>query len=446
MSDSKALAPARPLGAFNDAELLQFVKDQPDKAAAQLGALMRFNTALIPDTVFVRRGQDLTLRQVRVHVRLAESRKEMISFKSKKKWKDENGQWQEQTLTNHDITAVGYLTLNRVAGLYVITPEQVVVNAQRQPNPYVETDENSGRPKVVYCRKVVIGPSRDLGNLVATDVMLRFDLDLYLIENLLAKLEWADKDDDKERSEAQKRAKTDDELDQMLDDIDAHAMGVWGQPEDKPKRGRWKFYPIATDVGVWFNLMHPKFQAAIRDHVTRMKYCERIAQTVAMRNAMKQHPAMPASAADSDVPGTALYAMVGWSNNMTAEGLARLKEMVENNTLHEEYEVKRVEVTKVDATDDAEAETVAAGEASTEAQVEEAGEAQPEATAGQEEQKPAEPMDRAALIAAATKAYQGVVDGSGKREARARLEKHGITTIEEATDDQLRKFADETPF
>lgn len=422
---------AKPIDQMSEDELKAFCKDRPAEAAGKLSALMRMNTAMMSETVFVKRNPDMTLQKVRKRSVLRQGLKEITTFKVNKRFKNERNEWQDNWVTACDISAIGYRTLNQTAGLHVFNPPTVVVDGRLEPNPCIIVNEKYGKPEVVLCRKVVVGPARDTGNLVASDVMVRLDLRGYLLETLNAKMARGD-------------------------EKDMEGFAEVGFADDEPDApGKWKFYSVDEDTGFWFNITHKKFRDCLREHQNRLKFAERIAQTVAERNAYKAHPAMPASV-ELGADGLARVEMVGWVNASNLAQLARLKEAVEQNKLHEIAEVRQVTVEKIDDADRHAADEELEAEKTTEdVDVEASGGEAPDPATDQRDEKPrgekvkpeAPSANRAELLKQAGKAYQDIVCAFGPKQAKVIIkQRHGIDgEIADATDAQLSKLADDTP-
>jgi hypothetical protein len=425
---NNALAPyvSKPLEALNPQEMTLYCREKPEEAAAKMTALLRCNTAELPGTAFVRRNPDMTLQRVTRRVKLTESRKEIVTF-NVNRGGFVDGRWKDKWVKACDMTAIGYRALNNTVGLHCFNPPIVIVDGVEQPNPYIACDPIGRNPTIVYVRRVVVGPARDTGNLVATDLMLRFDLRLYLIETLLAKHR-------KIESEAHK--------DEFL---------VWSTMDDRPNEKGWKFYSVESDVGIWVNIKNRGVQAAFGDHNSRMKFVERIAQSIAERNAFKAHPGMPPSV-EMDSENSAGVQVVGWTNAANQMDLEKLRRAVNTNTLQDHAEVHQVVIEKTEAADHAAAEAEAETEIEAEArEIQEAtGESQEQQT--EPEQKPeqkedAPKADRAELLAQAQKRLEEFNEAFGRKATKAELDKrYGIKgPLSEASDEQLAKMAEDTP-
>lgn len=418
MTNAIIKAQPLPLARLGPEALLEACKTHPDQAAATISALVRLNTDMMPDTVFVRRGADGTLKKVRTRVALRESEGHLVSFNRRV---FDQGKWVETR--QYSIAAAGFRHLNAVIGLHLMTPNTVVVNDKLQPNPYVEVDAKTNRPTRVWCRSVAIGPSPVTGNLVATDVMLRYDLDLYLLENILAKVK-----------REENKFKKDDKPSEAL-------WAEYGGEADKPTthQGRWKFFPlIAGDVGIWVNLSSPQMKAILGDHLTKVKFADRTAQTIAARNAMKAHPSMPSTAGEAQ-NGLAYVTVTGWTSSMSIEEIKTLQRLADENRLHErvdveEHRVQAEDEDKADIEADVREAAVAEGRTPDEDEQDETDD-RPDAAPDEA------PVDHEALVAEALDAYQRYQAAHGKKAARAKLAEAGVAEVAEANDEQLKQIA-----
>lgn len=305
-----------PLHKLPKDKIVEICRSDPERAAAAIHALASFNTNDLPNTSFVRRaksgspGEYLTLVRVRRRIALSSEDGDLEAIKG-----------------GAQITAAGYRRLNQTIGLHIMTPQNVVVADQRQPNPYVEDDETSGRPRRVYCRKVAIGPSPETGNLVATDIMVRLDLELYFIEALTAK---------------------------MRDDSSGKFV-VMGSRDEHPmpdaKQG-WKFIAVMQDVGIWYKVTDPKIGEVIKAQISRLKFADRIAQTVAERNAMKAHPSMPSTTRGLTISTTGVATLlidaIGWAATASTAELEHLRTLAEEGRLHEQAEMVSAQTVEID--------------------------------------------------------------------------------------------------
>lgn len=295
----------KPLERMSEADF-KSLAEKDASTAGRLGyALLRMNTAELPNTVFVKRD-GVYLKKVKCRAQLKVGQ-HLTSWNAK--GEDDDGSPKKV----YSINAAGFRHLNQYVGLQVITPPEVVVNDQRQPNPYIEVDEVTKLPARVYCRKLAMGPSQATGALVATDMMIRLDLNIYLVEMILAKLKWNNQED--------------------------RAWGRVGAGEDKPAdvagvSNAWRFLPILSigGLGVWINAAHPKMLRFLSEHMTRTKFIDRIVQTMAERNALKAHPSMPGTV-NQVVNDIATFEVVGWTRDWSRDEMEEIEQLAMNGRL-----------------------------------------------------------------------------------------------------------------
>lgn len=195
---------------------------------------------------FVRRDGDGFTESIKVNVTLRESKKEIYSLGEK---------W--------CISADGYDKLNQAAGLSVVAPKTILASGALASNPHFEFGEDKNL-KSVTVRRIVMGPA-PIGNLVAIERILRFDVDLYFIEDLQHKVS--------------SRA----------------GAGGYGTKEVKPNQLKDKSSVVAFPVGpaaLWVDVSHVDIQDAFRSHIHRCKFAERMAIRMCERNCFASHPAI----------------------------------------------------------------------------------------------------------------------------------------------------------
>lgn len=388
----------------------ELAKSAPDVAGQLIMALLAQNTDALPGTTFVRRADGAYLKKLRTAVTLRESDGTLVRLGSKKVGSD----WVNQ----YDISISGYRRINEVAAIQVIRPEFVIVDGKRQMNPYIQVDPKTKMPEVVYARCLAVGYSQ-MGSLAATDVMVRLDINIYMLENIQAKIE---------------RAKTDDERD---------AIGIYGAEDEPPtvdgqiQRG-YRFFPIHSvgGIGLWVNVKNRRIQEIFRDHTTRLKFIERLAQSFAERNALKAHPAMP-KAVDT-ASGVTSVRVTGWTNDFDREDIRRLQELAENDRL-EEFKDGAGQTIDVDAhvvIDPDEGDRAAIEE---EANAEQRHESKEK---GDEEGEDEGEVDAAQVdvLSHASEAYGRLVDLRGRKGAEAVLKECAIENLEEAKPEHLHTF------
>lgn len=390
---------------------LALCREDPDSAAKLLVAIASKNTDLLPGTAFVRREDGTILKKMRTSVRLAESDGTLVAVGKKKVGDEFVPAW--------DISISGYRKLNELPAIQVVKPEVVIVNGQKQMNPFIEVDKESGLPTVVYARCLAVGYS-PMGSLIATDIMVRLDINIYLLENIQAKM-------DRERTDAAR------------DDI-----AMYGAKDEPPldaagkKLIGYRFFPIHTvgGVGLWVNLRSRRTQNIFKDHTSRLKFIERLAQSFAERNALKAHPSMPKGVQAKN--GQATIRVTGWTTDFDREDLNRLRELVESDRLPEFKDGKGqtidVEAREVTGMDDGDRVALDAEAAEEQRQTrKEVGEEEEEADIGLAS------LDEDVLTEASA-AYGRLVEATSRKKAAEILGSCGMKNLEEATAEQLRAF------
>ena len=257
-------------------------------------------SALGEGECFVHKTKGGFVESVKVSVHLYESKKEIYSLGAK---------W--------CISADGYDKLNQAAGLTVLAPRSISI---LQPsNPHFETDKD-GNIKHVLVRRIVVGPS-PIGNLVAIERLLRFDVGMYFLEDLQVKV--------KNRAGA----------------------GGYGTAEIKPdvlkNKASAVMFPLVGPAALWVDVSHPDIQDAFREHIKRCKYAERMATRMCERNAFASHPAIARRHVEP-VAGVAVVPVFGGRTIVDEERLKELTTAIEFDEIDSVEEVELVEATDVD--------------------------------------------------------------------------------------------------
>lgn len=253
---------------------------------------------------FVRKTSKGFVQSVKVAVHLHESKGEIYSIGSK---------W--------CISADGYDKLNQAAGLSVVAPGRINHGSEFWTgNPHFEFDAIKGNLKSVTVRRIVVGPA-PIGNLVAIERILRFDVALYFLEDLQAKV---------------KRVA---------------GCGGYGTQEVKPAHLN-ESSAVKFDLGpaaLWVDVSHVEIQDAFREHVKRCKYAERIAIRMCERNAFASHPAIARRQVEP-VGGVAIVPVFGGRSIVDEERLERLVRIFAegDGEVDKFAEIEMVEATEVD--------------------------------------------------------------------------------------------------
>jgi hypothetical protein len=250
----------------------------------------------------------------------------------------------KQVEKKHAIASAGYIHLNKVASISILTPPTVVRDGQEQPNPYVERNPKTRAIESVIVRKIGIGYS-PAGNLVAIDKTLYYNPYTYFIQSIQAKMN---------KKKWVKGEKTEEQA-----SPDAAVVGV---AEDKPDRpGSWVFFPIELPLGLWVNYEDPAIIDCLEEHTQRQRFGDRTAQTIVERNILKDHPAIGVSsviARPGSVPEQGDVTTVDVFGYRHEMGYADLKDLVKQAAKGQgEVEVKAEVIDKVDLAEEKEALT-----------------------------------------------------------------------------------------
>lgn len=395
---------------MNRERALQICKTKPEEAADLIIALATQNTEALPGTSFVRRDDDTFLKKFRTTIRLSESDGTLVRVGSTRS----DGKW----VNSYDLSISGIRRLNEVAGLQVIRPDCVIVDGKRQMNPYIAVDPATRMPEVVYSRCLAVGYS-PTGSLVASDVMIRLDINIYLLENIQSKMD---------------KAKTLKEC---------NNIGIYGAIDEEPvdedgnELHGYRFFPIHSvgGIGLWVNLRSREIQKILKDHTTRLKFIERLAQSFAERNALKIHPSIPKAIDTKN--GVAHVRVNGWTTDFDREDISRLRELAEDDRLDKfrdgVIDVEARVISDMDQTDHIALDGEVASEQAHDLKERDEGDE------GEEEEASAEDVD---LLTNAQEAYGRLLDLKGKKGAGAVLVACEIANLEEAKAGQLLKFLD----
>ena len=216
------------------------------------------------------------------------------------------------------ISAAGYNTLNKIAGISVLTPKKLILpNGDIVINPYPIVDPKSGSISKVWVKKLAIGYS-PIGNLVITSSTLLYDVRMYFIQDLVKKIK-KDKAAGKICTES------------MLTDKEK-ATGI--------------FLPTEGAIGVWGNLQNSDALTCFETFIQNKLFAERKAQTICERNCLKKHPALAFSqlmVAGTEKRHYSEVTVHGWSHNLTKEDFMRLERMYDDNEEITEYKGTHVE-------------------------------------------------------------------------------------------------------
>lgn len=237
--------------------------------------LVQFNFA----TILARKHGGLILNPFEAKLILSERRGHLYKIKGK-----------------YAISGAGYIHLNRIASVNLVTPQNVVVDGVTVPNPHIERNKITKAIEAVNVRKIAIGFS-PVGNIVAIDKTLFYNVYTYFIQAIQAKM----------------KKKKENSTELLYPDC-----ATYGTRRDKPDLGgkeKWVFYETARPLGIWVDYSNPAIIDCLEDHTQRQRFGDRIAQKIVERNCLKDHPAIGVSQVEVD-KGQAEIKVYGWRHEL----------------------------------------------------------------------------------------------------------------------------------
>ena len=208
------------------------------------------------------------------------------------------------------ITGAGYVILNKVASINIVTPRTVIVEGREEHNPYVERNPKTRAIEAVACRKIGIGYG-PLGNIVVLDKTLYYNVYTYFIQSLMAKMK---------RPENQK---------------DKYA--VIGTADKRPEGPAWVFFETTSPLGIWARYDSKEIQELLEEKIRMERFGERIAQKICERNILRDHPAIGTARVNA-TNGVAKVTVYGWRNELEPQDIEEIMEQAEKG------ETKNIEV------------------------------------------------------------------------------------------------------
>lgn len=229
------------------------------------------------------------------------------------------GQW-EKVIEHPDrakLTFEGTTRLNQQAGCSGTFPSTVIVDGVPRPNPYIERapslDGGPGEIVRIFVAYVVVGPAPGTGDPVVLRYHLDYDprVDLRLALSALAKggrVYNSGGDDDDDSSGWGK----------ACEGVRLMPARRWPKfLEEREASGEygWSFLSTIGGVGIAFNCEDKAVVKAIDSCQKAGVHMVKKAQTVAMRNAMRVHPALAYQTVKIDPrTGEAHVPVVAWSS------------------------------------------------------------------------------------------------------------------------------------
>ena len=197
------------------------------------------------------------------------------------------------------IAAQGYQQLNRIAGLSILTPPRLTLpDGKVVVNPFPIVDPDTRQISQVWCHKIAVGRG-PTGNLVVSMATLLYDVNVYLLE------------------EVYKKFKRDAKVGRLV----LHAAIT---DED-----RLKYLPmrVTPEITLLADPTHPDVILSLGNYVQRIKFGERLAQTICERNALRHHPALTFSKVPTSGSPKSRWTelpVIGWTHNLTHDELIEL--------------------------------------------------------------------------------------------------------------------------
>lgn len=178
---------------------------------------------------------------------------------------------------DYAISHPGYLLLNKVASINLVTPQKVMVDERERPNPFIERNPKTKLIETVNIRKIGVGFST-VGNVVVVDKTLLYNIYAYFIESVQAKM---------------KKKKWDKDNNCYSDEPLYPDCAIIGTADERPKmEGRWAFFETVSPLGLWMNYKNPAIIDCLNEHTQKQRFGDRIAATIVERNILKTHPAI----------------------------------------------------------------------------------------------------------------------------------------------------------
>ncbi len=214
------------------------------------------------------------------------------------------------------ITTKGYQFLNRVAAINTLLPREIIIDGHAYPNPHIERDPVSKAILTANVRVMGIGYS-PVGNQVIIDRTVYYNTYTYLLQSIMAKMNKVRYKDGKATNE------------KLYPNC-----AVYGASDEPPdKLGKWVFLPISAPLGLWVNYQDEAIQACLEEHIQRQRFGDRIAQSIAIRNVLKDHPAIGVSEVSADDEGKAKVTVYAWRHIQSAAEIQTFMAAVEQEAI-----------------------------------------------------------------------------------------------------------------
>lgn len=352
----------------------------------------RQDVAVLGDgEVFLRRREDGNIKAVSGAITLSEKKGQLANIQGK-----------------FMITNEGYLALNKIANISVITPKTLQLpDGTTVINPCPILDEKQGYIKKVWVKKIAIGFS-PIGNLVMTSATLMYDPFMYFMQDLMKKLKY-NKNCGRVCTEA------------MLTD-------------EQKKTGT--FFATVGNMGIWGNPDDKDFITCYETFIQSTLFAERKAVTICERNALRKHPALSqgyVEARGADGAHVVRVGIIGFMNDLTREDLERMAEEAEKGG-NIKYKGNDVIVVESDV------ETASESDFETEREDDEERSEEQEPAAEETRAEEQEPVDNAKELQEITGNLQKAISLIGEEQAKKIASDNFGTAIEKLKPKQLEQL------
>lgn len=263
-------------------------------------------------TLYVKRRNGDLLRPIKGHMTLSEKAGHIYKMRIKKQDK-------------YPITAAGFVHLNKVASVNIVTPQMVAVDGIPVHNPHVDRNPKTKAIETVNVRKIGIGHS-PAGNITIIDKTLFYNIYTYFIQSVQAKMN---------------KKKWDKKLQGYGDEPEFPNCAITGTRDERPEGGKWAFFETVEPLGIWVNYEDEAILACLDEHTQRQRFGDRIAQKIVERNILKDHPAIGISQVEATGERgkmTAEVTVYGWRHDEGPDEINNLAKQAEEGS--EELDVR----------------------------------------------------------------------------------------------------------
>jgi len=190
------------------------------------------------------------------------------------------------------ITKDGYSKLNQIANVNLLTPPTLIVDGVAQSNPYIERHPETKVIQSVAIRRVGIGYS-PIGNLMAIDKTLFFNIRTYFMQDLQSKMKKFPASAALGKKSAPPKSRRVKEITGWKETGGGKSYPIFGEEKEVEfSAENCEYYEIEGGVGAWVDLTHPEILELYNTHTQRQKFGDRIAQSIVDRNILKDFMAL----------------------------------------------------------------------------------------------------------------------------------------------------------